>query len=157
MAPILPRVREARIGIVPFDVCHPALGEAARVALTLRLLGGLTAAGIAHASFVPEATMAQRLVRAKAKIRDAQSRPVEPRRGGAGGDRPCMVRRTVVGTQHQEARHVLEATGVAWARCSFQTIASGTTWSARLSALDAAVWSYSTCSATGRRRASPSR
>jgi len=54
-----------------FTCCHPALGSAARVALTLRLLGGLTTAEIAHAFLVPEATMAQRLVRAKAKIRDA--------------------------------------------------------------------------------------
>ncbi|HEX5719919.1 MAG TPA: DUF6596 domain-containing protein, partial [Thermoanaerobaculia bacterium] len=48
------------------------LGMAARVALTLRLLGGLTTAEIARAFRVPEATMAQRLVRAKGKIRDAR-------------------------------------------------------------------------------------
>jgi RNA polymerase sigma-70 factor, ECF subfamily len=54
-----------------FTCCHPALATAARVALTLRLLGGLTTTEIAHAFLVPEATMAQRLVRAKAKIRDA--------------------------------------------------------------------------------------
>ena len=54
-----------------FTCCHPALGLRARVALTLRLLGGLTTAEIARAFLVPEATMAQRLVRAKAKIRDA--------------------------------------------------------------------------------------
>jgi RNA polymerase sigma-70 factor, ECF subfamily len=54
-----------------FTCCHPALATAARVALTLRLLGGLTTAEIAHAFLVPEPTMAQRLVRAKAKIRDA--------------------------------------------------------------------------------------
>ncbi len=54
-----------------FTCCHPALGRAAQVALTLRLLGGLTTAEIARAFLVPEATMAQRLVRAKAKIRDA--------------------------------------------------------------------------------------
>jgi len=55
-----------------FTCCHPALGEAARVALTLRLLGGLTTPEIARAFLVPETTMAQRLVRAKAKIRDAR-------------------------------------------------------------------------------------
>jgi RNA polymerase sigma-70 factor (ECF subfamily) len=54
-----------------FTCCHPALGTAARVALTLRLLGGLTTAEIARAFLLPEATMAQRLVRAKGKIRDA--------------------------------------------------------------------------------------
>src|SRR3954464_15654112 len=55
-----------------FTCCHPALAVPAQVALTLRLLGGLTTAEIAHAFLVPEATMAQRLVRAKAKIRDAR-------------------------------------------------------------------------------------
>jgi RNA polymerase sigma-70 factor, ECF subfamily len=55
-----------------FTCCHPALGMNARVALTLRLLGGLSTAEIAHAFLVPEATMAQRLVRAKGKIRDAR-------------------------------------------------------------------------------------
>ena len=51
--------------------CHPALSPAARVALTLRMLGGLTTQEIAHAFLVPEPTMAQRLVRAKGKIRAA--------------------------------------------------------------------------------------
>ncbi|XVS60582.1 RNA polymerase sigma factor [Actinosynnema sp. CA-299493] len=55
-----------------FTCCHPALNQAARVALTLRLLGGLSTAEIARAFLVPEPTMAQRLVRAKAKIRDAR-------------------------------------------------------------------------------------
>ncbi|MFF2245472.1 RNA polymerase sigma factor [Arthrobacter sp. NPDC058130] len=55
-----------------FTCCHPALARSAQVALTLRLLGGLTTPEIARAFLVPEATMAQRLVRAKAKIRDAK-------------------------------------------------------------------------------------
>lgn len=55
-----------------FTCCHPALAVPAQVALTLRLLGGLTTAEIAAAFLVPEPTMAQRLVRAKAKIRDAR-------------------------------------------------------------------------------------
>ena len=55
-----------------FTCCHPALAPAARVALTLRLLGGLTTEEIARAFLVPDATMAQRLVRAKGKIRDAK-------------------------------------------------------------------------------------
>ncbi len=54
-----------------FTCCHPALAQEARVALTLRTLGGLTTAEIARAFLVTEATMAQRLVRAKRKIRDA--------------------------------------------------------------------------------------
>src|SRR5262249_39936860 len=53
-----------------FTCCHPALARQAQVALTLRLLGGLSTAEIARAFLVPEATMAQRLVRAKGKIRD---------------------------------------------------------------------------------------
>jgi len=63
-------VRDDRLRLM-FTCCHPALGRAAQVALTLRLLGGLSTAEIAHAFLVPEPTMAQRLVRAKAKIRDA--------------------------------------------------------------------------------------
>lgn len=55
-----------------FTCCHPALNQAARVALTLRLLGGLSTAEIARAFLVPEATMAKRLVRARQKIRNAR-------------------------------------------------------------------------------------
>jgi RNA polymerase sigma-70 factor (ECF subfamily) len=54
-----------------FTCCHPALAESSRIALALRLLGGLATAEIARAFFLPEPTVAQRLVRAKAKIRDA--------------------------------------------------------------------------------------
>src|SRR5262245_41300506 len=64
-------VRDDRLRLI-FTCCHPALAPAVQVALTLRLLGGLTTAEIAHAFLVPEATMAQRLVRAKGKIRDAR-------------------------------------------------------------------------------------
>jgi RNA polymerase sigma-70 factor (ECF subfamily) len=55
-----------------FTCCHPALAPSAQVALTLRLLGGLSTPEIARCFLVPEPTMAQRLVRAKAKIRDAR-------------------------------------------------------------------------------------
>ncbi|KUN89451.1 RNA polymerase subunit sigma-24 [Streptomyces bungoensis] len=63
-------VRDDRLRLI-FTCCHPALAPQARVALTLRLLGGLGTAQIARAFLVPESTLAQRLVRAKAKIRDA--------------------------------------------------------------------------------------
>ncbi len=55
-----------------FTCCHPALNQPAQVALTLRLLGGLRTPEIARAFFVSEATIAQRIVRAKRKIRDAR-------------------------------------------------------------------------------------
>jgi RNA polymerase sigma-70 factor, ECF subfamily len=55
-----------------FTCCHPALNLEAQVALTLRTLGGLTTREIARAFLVPEPTLAQRLVRAKGKIRDAR-------------------------------------------------------------------------------------
>jgi RNA polymerase sigma-70 factor (ECF subfamily) len=64
-------VRDERLRLI-FTCCHPALRTSAQVALTLRLLGGLTTPEIARAFGVPEATMAQRLVRAKGKIRDAK-------------------------------------------------------------------------------------
>jgi RNA polymerase sigma-70 factor, ECF subfamily len=64
-------VQDDRLRLI-FTCCHPALGTAAQVALTLRLLGGLTTAEVASAFLVPEPTMAQRLVRAKGKIRDAR-------------------------------------------------------------------------------------
>ncbi|MER5803342.1 RNA polymerase sigma factor [Streptomyces mirabilis] len=64
-------VRDDRLRLI-FTCCHPALATQAQVALTLRLLGGLTTPQIARAFLVPEPTMAQRLVRAKAKIRDAR-------------------------------------------------------------------------------------
>ncbi|MFC5266243.1 RNA polymerase sigma factor [Kribbella qitaiheensis] len=63
-------VRDDRLRLI-FTCCHPALALNVRVALTLRLLGGLTTTEIARAFLVPEPTMAQRIVRAKAKIRAA--------------------------------------------------------------------------------------
>ena len=64
-------VRDDQLRMI-FTCCHPALAPSAQVALTLRLLGGLTTAEIARAFLVPEPTMAQRIVRAKGKIRDAR-------------------------------------------------------------------------------------
>lgn len=63
-------VSDDRLRLI-FTCCHPALAMPARVALTLRLLGGLTVAEIAAAFLVPETTMAQRITRAKAKIKKA--------------------------------------------------------------------------------------
>src|SRR4029079_17627625 len=63
-------IRDERLELV-FTCCHPALALDAQVALTLRSLGGLTTDEIARACLVPEATMAQRLVRAKRKIKSA--------------------------------------------------------------------------------------
>ncbi|HEY6887677.1 MAG TPA: DUF6596 domain-containing protein [Solirubrobacter sp.] len=64
-------VRDDRLRLI-FTCCHPSLATPAQVGLTLRLLGGLTTPEIARAFLVPEPTMAQRIVRAKAKIRDAK-------------------------------------------------------------------------------------
>lgn len=63
-------IGDERLSLV-FTCCHPALAEEARVALTLQAVAGLTAAQIARTFLVSEATLAQRLVRAKRKIRDA--------------------------------------------------------------------------------------
>ncbi len=78
-AALLDHEPEEEVGDVPddrlrmiFTCCHPSLAVQAQVALTLKLLGGLTTGEIARAFLVPETTMAQRIVRAKGKIRAAR-------------------------------------------------------------------------------------
>ena len=76
-----------------FTCCHPALAPESAVALTLRTLGGLTTPEIARAFLVPEPTLAQRLVRAKKKIREAGIRVRGARPGTASptGSMPCCA------------------------------------------------------------------
>jgi RNA polymerase sigma-70 factor, ECF subfamily len=78
-AMLLTETQQPEVGPVPddqlrliFTCCHPALAPEAQLALTLRLVAGLQTAEIARAFLVPEPTVAQRLVRAKRKIRDAR-------------------------------------------------------------------------------------
>lgn len=72
-----------------FLCCHPELTPAAQIALTLRAVGGLTTAEIARAHLVPEATMAQRVSRAKQRVRACRSGSRAPRTV-TGGSPPCF-------------------------------------------------------------------
>ncbi|GAA3660332.1 sigma factor-like helix-turn-helix DNA-binding protein [Nocardioides ginsengisoli] len=79
-------IEDDRLRLI-FTCCHPALAPEARIALTLRLLGGLTVAEIASAFLVQETTMAQRITRAKAKIKGANIPYAVPE----PGDLPARV------------------------------------------------------------------
>ena len=77
-----------------FTACHPLLPAEARVALTLKLMGGLTTHEIARGFLVPEPTIAQRIVRAKRTLLEAQV-PFEVPRADALGERLASVREVV--------------------------------------------------------------
>ena len=80
-----------------FTACHPVLTTEARVALTLRLVGGLTTSEIARAFLVPEPTIGQRIFRAKRTLADARV-PFEVPRGAERADRLESVLQTSYGT-----------------------------------------------------------
>ena len=116
-------MRDDRLRLM-FTCCHPALALPARVALTLRTLGGLTTAEIARAFLVPEPTMAQRLVRAKRKIADARHPLPRAARRGAARAAARRARRRLPDLQ-RGLRGDRAATGSSAASCARRRSGSG--------------------------------
>ena len=83
-------VGDDRLRLV-FACCHPLLNRDAQIALTLRLVGGLSTPEIARAFLVPEATLAQRMVRAKRVLANAQVRFAIPDRNDWGERLPAVL------------------------------------------------------------------
>ena len=102
------QIADDRLRLI-FTCCHPALAMDARVALTLRTLGGLTTPEIARAFLVPEPTLAQRLVRAKRKIRDAGHPLPRPARASCcrSGSTACCASSTSSSTRATRRRRAM--------------------------------------------------
>ena len=110
-----------------FTACHPVLSTEARVALTLRLLGGLTTDEIARAFLVPEATIAQRIVRAKRTLAEARVPFEVPRAGRARGAAGVGARGHLSRLQRRllgDLRRALDAAR----RCARMRCASAASW-----------------------------
>jgi len=117
-----------------FTACHPVLSPEARIAMTLRLVGALTTAEIARAFLVPEATVAQRIVRAKRTLAEAHvpiEVPAEEERTATSGWRRCSRWSTRSSTR--ATRPPPATTGCAWTSAPTPSVwaASSSAWHPR--------------------------
>jgi RNA polymerase sigma-70 factor (ECF subfamily) len=134
-------VEDDRLRLV-FTCCHPALAPENRVALTLRLLGGLTVAEIAAAFLVPETTMAQRITRSKQKIKAAhipyripRAEDLPARLGTVLAVLYLIFNEGYLGTSGQAQRHELTAEAIRLAR-QLREMVTGTPGIGRLPEVD---------------------